>query len=109
MIVAILVFFASQTAFAHPPSNIGITSDPSSQTISVIVYHDVANPKTHYIKEIDIAVNGKRVIEDKFTMQSENNSQQATYELPDLKNGDKVTAEAFCNVSGQKSVSMTVK
>lgn len=110
LILCVLILFAASCeAFAHPPVNVEVNYEPNGQTISVIVRHDVGNPRTHFIKEIDVSLNGKRIIEDKFTRQSNDNGQSADYEVPSLKKGDTVTVDAYCSVSGKKTASISIK
>lgn len=109
MLCVLLLLAASNNAFAHPPGHIDITYEPNSQTISVLVEHNVGNPRTHFIKEIDVSLNGKRMIEDKFTRQSNDNDQSADYEIPDLKKGDTITVDAYCSISGQNSTVISIK
>jgi hypothetical protein len=60
--IAILVCLFSAfylAAYAHPPSDITITYDPASKILRAVIIHNVSNPQNHYIKKVDIALNGK--------------------------------------------------
>jgi len=49
----------TSTAYAHPPSDIKITFNPKTQEVKAVIFHNVSNVNKHYIKKVDIAVNGK--------------------------------------------------
>ncbi|MCL2334771.1 MAG: hypothetical protein FWC57_01755 [Endomicrobia bacterium] len=105
--VLFAVFFAAQTAFAHPPSKIEIT--PKGETLAVTVTHNVKDPTKHYIKEVVVTVNGKEAADKKETRQTHTKTQTASFDIPGLKSGDKVSVKATCNLYGSKTVEITVQ
>ncbi|MFA5271650.1 MAG: hypothetical protein WC412_04840 [Candidatus Omnitrophota bacterium] len=84
-------------AFGHPPQKIDITQ--SDKTINIVVTHNVKDPATHYIKLIEVVLNGKKIIDQEFSLQTAN-FQKATYSIPDLKKGDILEVDADCNQFG---------
>jgi desulfoferrodoxin (superoxide reductase-like protein) len=103
-----LVFsLLSVCAFAHPPSNIDISTN--EDTVQVTVTHNVNDPHTHYIKTIELSLNGKKIIEQSFSFQYDKNFQKATYFLPALKKGDVLSVDADCNQFGDLSKKYTVQ
>lgn len=104
----LIILLPCASAMAHPPSSIDIAFDPDTQAVNVTVNHDVKDTKTHYIKEIDVSVNGKPLLTDKYTFQDNNKTQPAVYELPDLAPGDKVSVKASCSISGMNTAELTV-
>ena len=94
-IVAVVLFIS--TALAHPPSKIEIKQTKSM--INVTVKHSVGASHKHYIDRIEVMVNGKKVVTQRFLMQT-GNVQIAAYNIPSLKKGDKVMVKAYCNKSG---------
>jgi len=100
MITCFFVGFFS-IAYAHPPSDIIITFDPKTKILSAVIMHNVSNPESHFIKKVDIGLNGKEIIELKFSRQDNNASQPVSYLIPDAKAGDTLSVEAYCSISGK--------
>jgi len=94
------------SAFAHPPQKIDITQ--RDKVISVTVTHNVKDPATHYIKLIEVEVNGKKIINQEFSLQT-GNVQKVTYLIPDLKNGDTLEVDADCNQFGDLKQQIQIK
>ena len=101
------VTLAASTAFAHPPSDILVKF--TGTKVDVTVKHAVLDPKTHYVKYIQIMINGKKITDRKFTSQTDVKAQLASFDLPSLKTGDKVTIEADCSMYGDLDKELTAK
>lgn len=99
-IATCLFFVLCPFAYAHPPSDIIIKFDPATRILSAVVMHNVSNPENHYIKKVDVSINGKEVIEQKISRQDNNSTQTVSYLVPDVKAGDSVSVEAYCSISG---------
>ena len=96
------VFFVlSAVAYAHPPSDIKITFDPKTKMLNAVIIHDVSNPSKHYIKKVDVALNGKEIIEQSISQQDNFDSQTVSYLIPDAKAGDVLSVEGYCSISGK--------
>ena len=95
------LFVTSSVALAHPPSDIKIQFDEKTKTLTAVVTHHVSNPKTHYIKKVDIGLNGKEIKELPFTKQEKNALQTVEIVLPEVKKGDILSVEGYCNLSGK--------
>jgi len=106
ILVLVVLAFLTGRGFCHPPTDIVITV--SGIAVDVIVMHAVSAPKTHYIDDIAVSVNGKEMITQKFIMQTEAALQRAVYVIPSLKKGDKIEVEADCNKSGKLKKSITI-
>ena len=109
VLVAIGLLAVSSSAFAHPPSAVTLVFDPATKTISVSAEHAVSRPKFHFIKKIDVSVNGKQVKEFTFLEQENKMRQRATYVLADIKADDIIAVKATCNLIGSKEEKLTVK
>lgn len=111
LLTAVLpLFFAfSGIAYAHPPSDIKITFDPATKILTAVIMHDVANPLNHYIKKADVGLNGKEIIEHTLSRQDNNTSQTVSYLISDVKNGDTLSVEGHCSISGKNKKEITVK
>lgn len=104
-----LAFLGStEDAYAHPPSDIEITFDNSSKTLKAVIMHKVSNPKIHYIKRADVALNGKKIIAHKISEQDNHATQTVAYLIPDAKPEDTLSVEAYCSISGKLKKEMTL-
>lgn len=112
-IAAFLIMFvfaaAISTAYAHPPSDIRITFDSKTKILQAVIMHNTSNPLNHYIKTVDIGLNGKKIIEQIISRQDNNQSQTVSYFIPDVKDGDVLSVEGYCSISGKLKKEITVK
>ncbi len=97
------------TVYAHPPSDIKITFDPKTKILRAVIMHNTSNPPSHYIKKADVGLNGREVIEHKISREDNNESQTVSYLIPDAKDGDVLSVEGYCSISGQLKKEITVK
>ena len=95
------LLLVSAIAFAHPPSDIKIRFDEKTKTLTAVIEHRVSNPKTHYIKQVDIGLNGKEIQMLPFQKQDNNAGQTLKVVVPEAKNGDVLSVEGHCNLSGK--------
>lgn len=96
-------------AYAHPPSDIAIDFDAKSKILTAKMEHAVQARTEHFVNKLYLKVNGERIIEQSFTMQENKEIQSVKYYLPDLKMGDNIVLEAYCNNSGKRGQSYLVK
>jgi len=112
-IAAFLIMFvfaaAISTAYAHPPSDIKITFNAETKILQAVIIHNASNPINHYIKTVDIGLNGKRIIEQIISRQDNNESQTVSYFIPDVKDGDVLSVDGYCSISGNLKKEITVR
>ena len=112
-IAAFLIVFvfaaAISIAYAHPPSDIKITFDAKTKILQALILHDVSNPLNHYIKKVEIRSNGKAIIAQIISRQDNNESQTVSYFIPDINDGDVLSVEGYCSISGNLKKEITVK
>ena len=102
LLFGFFVFFVLLAeAYAHPPSDIQITFDPKTKILNAVIIHDVSNPSAHFIKKVDVSVNGKEIIQQNISRQDNFNTQAVNYLIPDAKEGDLFSVEAYCSISGK--------
>jgi hypothetical protein len=102
VLILVAVFSAfNLLAYAHPPSDIQITFDGKTKMLNAVILHGTGNPQHHYIKKVDVGLNGKEIIAQAVSQQDNNVSQTVSYFIPDVKNGDKLSVEGECNLSGK--------
>ena len=112
-IAAFLIVFvfaaAISTAYAHPPSDIKITFDAKTKILQAVIMHNTSNPFNHYIKKVDVGLNGKVIIEQTISREDNNESQTVSYLIPDVKDGDVLSVGGYCSISGKLEKEITVK
>jgi hypothetical protein len=110
LFLAIFVLFAAASkAYAHPPSDIKITFDPNSKMLSAVIVHNTSNPLNHYISKVDVGLNGKEIIEQAISREDNNETQTVSYLIPDVKNGDVLSVEGYCSISGKLKKEITAE
>ncbi|MBF0522582.1 MAG: hypothetical protein HQL24_05945 [Candidatus Omnitrophica bacterium] len=111
MVFALLIFMAAaSTAYAHPPSDIKITFNPSTKILTAAIIHNTSNPSKHYINKVDVGLNGKDIITQMISKEDNNASQTVSYLIPDAKAGDILSVEGHCSISGalKKEISVAM-
>jgi len=106
LFLLIMCLFLSTQAFSHSASKVMLSVE--GNILQVTVQHNVGNPQTHYINEITVALNGKKIITQLFFLQTEN-TQKVSYTIPSLKLGDTITVEASCSRGGNRKGTITVQ
>lgn len=96
-------FFFATALFGSPPDSLQINLDTTGTVLSVKVFHPVKNTANHFIKTIDVALNGNQIIQQDYDGQFDKEVQEAIYKLIDLKAGDKIEVTGICNIFGKKS------
>ena len=109
LLILFIFFVVTSIAYAHPPYDIKITFDPKTKILNAVIIHNVSNPFNHYIKKVDIGLNGKEIIEHIISKQDNNESQTVSYFIPDVKDGDVLSVEGYCSISGKLEKEITVK
>jgi len=101
--VFLLLFSAAAVfnAYAHPPSEIKITFDPATKILQAVIMHDVKDPAKHFIKKVDVGLNGQEIISHTLSRQDNNENQTVSYLVPDAKAGDALSVEGYCSISGK--------
>jgi len=107
--VFLSVLTAVSTAYAHPPSDIKITFDSETKMLEAVIVHNTNNPATHYIKKVDVGLNGKEIIEHQISREDNNQTQEVRYFIPDAKDGDVISVEGYCSISGKLKKEITVQ
>jgi hypothetical protein len=84
---------------AHAPSNISIGYNPDMHILSVTITHPVDDPKTHYIRGVQVKINGEVISDPTYKSQPGRNSFTYTYDVM-ANPEDSVWVIATC-VNGQ--------
>lgn len=110
--VVFLILFltlAVLNAYAHPPSDIKITFNPETKMLKAVILHDVRDPQKHFIKKVDVGLNGKEIINQVISRQDNNEGQTVSYLVPDAKAGDALSVEGYCSISGKLEKELKVQ
>jgi len=108
ILTVLFLFLSIQFSYAHPPSSIEASFDASTKMLSAVISHQVNNPTKHFIKEVEIELNGEEIIEREFKKQDDNAIQSINFEIPDASPGDLITIEAYCSISGKLTKKLSV-
>ena len=103
MALFLVLFFTAglSLAYAHPPSDIKITFDPQTRILTAVIFHDVKDITKHFIKKVDVGLNGGEIINQSISQQDNDTSQTVSYLIPDAKAGDEISVEGYCSISGK--------
>lgn len=105
-IIIALVFVG--VALAHAASDVELTFDKETSTLTVLAKHSVKNAADHYIDEITVELNGKKIITQIFKKQTSDNGQEVIYIIIDAKDGDTIEVTTNCNKFGKKKAKLVV-
>jgi len=105
----VFIFIFAAAAYAHPPSDIIITFDAQTKMLHAVIMHNTSNPINHYIAQVDVGLNGKEIITHYISHEDNNLSQTVSYLIPDAKEGDVLSVEGHCSISGKLKKEIIVK
>ena len=101
ILLAVLSVFFAFTVNAHPASKVTLRYKDGKLDINIT--HKVKNYNTHYIKTVEIYVNGELVKKIELTHQNDVYYYTFLESMPNLKRGDVVEVKTICNKFGNKS------
>lgn len=116
LLVLFFIVFSMQVFFAHAPSDIVIKYDSASNSLHVVITHSIKNtpekdPTKHYVKSVELKINGKLFKTNTFMSQPTLDEQVTDFNmlpLSDNKN-NKITIKATCSIIGEKTKNFTIK
>lgn len=98
---------ASSSVQAHSPSNMTLAYDADAHTLTVTVFHAVADVNTHYIARIEIAKNGTAYTSRVYTSQESPSFMDDIFNV-NATDGDILQATAYCSITGSITRQLTV-
>lgn len=104
----ILAMLIASSVLAHPPKSLSLEYDSDSDILTVDVMHSVKDAAKHYVNKVVVKLNGRKIVEQTFKRQVDEEVQQVTYKVIDAVEGDKLTVTGYCNISGKKSAELIV-
>lgn len=108
-LIVVGLILVTSAAQAHPPQDIKIAYDKSTKMLDAQIIHPVSSPLTHYIDEVELGRNGKKIVVQKISQQENNQSQTVRYYVPEVAVGDVLSVEGECNISGKLTKKITVQ
>ena len=105
----ICLFAMFSRSYEHPPQYIKLTFDAKTKELEAVIKHFVGNATNHYIKKVDVGLNGKEVIEHQISKQDNPETQTVVYLIPDAKPGDTLSVGAYCSLFGKLEKEIKVK
>jgi hypothetical protein len=102
-IIILTIFFLfvilSTSVCAHSPSNMNLNYDKSTSELKVEITHQVSNPSTHYVYNIEININDELYISKNYTSQP-GSSFEYTYEDIGVIEEETIQVTALCIQGG---------
>lgn len=108
MRIVILALILLSPLVAHPPKDIELEYDPETGILSIEVAHGVSDASKHFVSEVEVELNGVKLIEQSFRSQVDGEKQHVLYKVIDAREGDTFTVEAYCNISGKRKAQLEV-
>ncbi len=96
-LVAVCLF--ATPVMAHSPTNMVLSVDPGSGNLLVTITHPVDNPTTHYVKGVQVLVNGGVVSDSQYNSQPTKDTFTYTYDVS-ARPGDSIRVIATCVLGG---------
>jgi len=107
VLAALLCLLTVVPVSAHPPSSVIPAYDPATGELRVTITHAVPNPDEHYIGNVAVSLNGRRVNDTAYSSQPSPDT--FTYIYPVVAQaGDEITVTASCNRAGSGSTKLIV-
>jgi len=107
-VMACLLLLAFSSAYAHAPGKVDPEFDLNEQLLKVRVQHQVKDEAKHYVSQVIVELNGKKIIEQTLETQESLAGEKLVYRITDAGIGDTIAVTAVCNISGKKKVSIKV-
>jgi hypothetical protein len=107
VLITLMISFPASRVSAHPPANVSLDYNFSTQVLTVSVSHSVSNVNTHYIEQIVIEKNSVQVDSRDYTSQDSTASMSDTFNI-NATHGDILKATAICSISGSGFDEITV-
>lgn len=108
LLALVILSLACTPLFAHPAEKVELKWDEAASELHVSIVHPVKNTASHYISRIVVSVDGKVAEERALKSQSDSKTEEAVFEIKDLKKGSKIEVEVTCNVFGKRKQSLVI-
>ena len=106
--VLLLSLCAVSVSWAHPPTKIAMSFDPKTRELTAEITHPVDKPGQHFVGKVEVLLNKKQVITHELSRQENDTAQTVVYKMTDVESGDILEVEAYCNINGKLTDSISV-
>ena len=104
--VAFVLFFPL-SASANAPKELKLAYEASSQNLKVTITHASPFPSSHYIKSVEIKINGKTALTKEYKSQPAETPFTYAYDIA-ASPGDVLEVTAACSFYGSKTEKLTI-
>lgn len=94
---------------ANPPRDIVPEFDSSTKILKIEVVHPVRSVESHFVKKLEIFLDGKLMVVQNFNSQSSKKTQEVFYVLIDALAGSEIVIQAECSIYGSLKKKMTLE
>jgi desulfoferrodoxin (superoxide reductase-like protein) len=101
-------FGFTTTVLAHPPLDMELNYNLNTSELDVTITHETPAPSVHYVNKVDIKLNDEIIISEDYTSQPTNEIFTYNYTV-NAEVGDIITVNAYCNIQGSITRSITVR
>ena len=102
-----VVLVVTQAALAHAPSDINLHFNAGTRVLSVTITHQVADPATHYVKEVKIRQAENTFSDTEYTSQPSPDTFTYSYPIPPEVTGI-IEVKAECNIGGETTKALAI-
>jgi len=106
-ITALILLLLVSGVSANPPSDLNLTYNQTSGNLSATFTHQVADPATHYLKNVRIWVDGNETINEDYTSQPTSDVFSYVYPL-NVNEGTMIEVSGECNIFGSIKESLII-
>ena len=107
MVISACFIFIAQTAYAHPPSDINLTYNQSSQDFTLIISHRIA-VKGHFISKVAVTLNGEEIESKTYPFQQNKYVVSFSFPAEKYEKGAIISIEATCNRTGASAKDFSI-
>ena len=102
-----LVILVAGLVFAHPPKDMQLKYDETSQTLHIEMVHVTSDMFRNYVYRIVVLKNEEQVINQFFTKQKNPHDAIEDFSLQAVV-GDVIRVKAFCKEGGEAEETLTI-
>jgi len=107
LIIITAIYSITENTIAHSPSTLIVSYNLQTQELRITITHQVANPSTHYISNVEIKKNNVAYNTTFYTEQPDPNSFTYSYSV-NATVGDTLQVTASCIQGGSKTSQLTI-
>ena len=94
---------------AHPASDMNAEYNKETQILTVSFDHKVKDPGDHFIYDVEVKLNKKKIIEQEVSFQENDKGGSFIYKVIDAGVGDVFDITIGCNKWGKKKVKLVIE